>query len=429
MLRLTKAQMQLAEKLADQSGLTYPIMMQNAGVAAFQYLKSEFGDSNQSCVILAGNGNNAGDGFVMAKLFCNEGFDVTLILCMSAPKTPLAIAQFALLKDLNITVIDSENEHERAKSAIASSGLLIDAIFGIGFSGELPSGVAAIVHAANAVDAIRVSLDIPSGADVDSGKISGACFQAELTLSFGAYKYAHSMLPAMEKCGKVVVLDIGISGEIIHAVQNHVTKLSDKLVAPLLPLRKADSNKGDFGKLLNISGAATMAGAAMMSTLAAMRVGTGIVRLATTASVAGMVAPHLMEAMTCGLAETKQGSISMDAIDTIEGLLQKSTGCLIGCGLSVNDDTKHIVEYVVENTNCSVVIDADGLNCLVDRLDLLKSAKYTPIITPHIGEMARLVGMSVPDVIQNAQRVARVFAKEYQTVVVLKSHKTLIATP
>ncbi len=429
MLTLTKNQMQIVEKLADQNGLSYKFMMQNAGSMAYKYIQRKIGMGKVKCVILAGNGNNAGDGFVMARLLSQDNVDVTLIMCMGVPLTPLSIEQFELLRNLHITIIDIKDDMEKAKSAVASANIIIDAIFGIGFHGELPAEVAKIVVAANDTQATRVALDIPSGTNADSGEVAKVCFQADLTLSFAAYKYAHLNPPANEKCGVVEVLDIGIPSNIIYAVINHITKLTPKMIVDSLPIRKFDAHKGDFGKLLNISGSGSMGGAAMMSTLGAMRIGAGIVRLATTQRVATMIAPHLMEAMTCPLEDEADGSISMNAIDEIERLLELSTTCLIGCGISVTDNTKQIVEFVLKNTKCNLVIDADALNCIVGNVDLLKSAINIPIITPHIGEMARLVGMSIQDVIDNSVNIARVFAKEYNVVVVLKSHKTLIATP
>ncbi|MFZ2539272.1 MAG: NAD(P)H-hydrate dehydratase [Oscillospiraceae bacterium] len=429
MLKLTKNQMQLVEKLADQNGLSYKFMMQNAGSMAYKYLQSKIGMEKKKCVILAGNGNNAGDGFVMARLFSQDGIAVTLIMCMGVPLTPLSIEQFELLRDLNITIIDIKDDIEKAKSAILSAEIIIDAIFGIGFHGELNPEVATIVTMANDTKITRISLDIPSGTNADSGEVASVCFHADLTLSFAAYKYAHSKPPAKQNCGVVEVLDIGIPSNIIYAVVNHVTKLTAQMIADSLPVRKIDSNKGDFGKLLNISGCASMGGAAMMSTLAAMRIGVGIVRLATPRTVATTVASHLMEAMTCPLEEEADGSISMNSANEIKRLLEISTTCLIGCGISVTSNTKQLVEFVIKNTKGSLVLDADALNCIVENVDLLKSATNIPIITPHIGEMARLVGMSIQDVIDNSVDIARVFSKEYNVVVVLKSHKTLIATP
>ncbi|MEG0693746.1 MAG: NAD(P)H-hydrate dehydratase, partial [Oscillospiraceae bacterium] len=139
--------------------------------------------------------------------------------------------------------------------------------------------------------------------------------------------------------------------------------------------------------------------------------------------------PHLMEAMTIPLQEGTDGAISMNSINELTNLLNQSNTCLIGCGLSVTSNTKRMVEFVLKNTNCSLVLDADALNCIVNNVDFLKEAVNIPIITPHIGEMARLVGMSIQDVLDNSLNIARVFAKEYNVVVVLKNHKTIIATP
>lgn len=429
MLTLTKTQIKLAEKLADQNGLSYKMMMENAGTMSYEYLNSKIGVRNKKCVILAGNGNNAGDGFVMARLFCNDKIDVTIIMCMGEPKTDLSIENYKRLKNFDINIININDNIDNAKAEISSANIIIDAIFGTGFHGDLTDPVSDVLRTVNITNAKRVALDIPSGINADSGEFAKNCFNADITLTFATYKYAQLNTPSTEKCGVVEVLDIGIPSSIIYTVSNHVTKLSKEMIIDILPIRKSNSNKGDFGKLLNISGSLTMGGAAMMSTLSAMRIGAGIVRLATPTSVAKMIAPHLMEAMTFPLQETQDGSISVKSIDNISDLMNKSSACLIGCGLSVTDKTIQVVEHVIKTSNCNIIIDADALNCIAKNVDVLKSAKHTPIITPHIGEMARLVDMSIQDVIDNSVNIARVFAKEYKCIVVLKSYKTLIATP
>ena len=429
MLTLTTTQVRLVENLANQNGLSYSLMMQNAGTMAYQYLSSQEDLIGKQCVILAGNGNNAGDGFVLARLMCQANLNVTLIMCMSAPLTPLGIENFELLRGLAITIIDAQDDIARSKISISTADIIVDAVFGIGFRGELPQVARTVIQVANEVDVTHIALDIPSGINADSGECAEIFFRADKTLSFVAYKFAHLHELANERCGVVEILDIGIPSSIVHAVLNHVTQITEELVCAILPKRKPNSHKGDYGKLLNIAGCEFMSGAAMMSTLAAMRIGAGVVRLATTSSVATMVTPHLMEAMTLPLHEGTDGAISINSISKLGKLLQHSNTCLIGCGLSVTSNTKRLVEYVIENAECNLVIDADALNCCVGHADWFKSMKMTPIITPHMGEMARLVDMSVQDVLDNSVDVAKIFAKEYRVIVVLKSDKTIIATP
>lgn len=430
-MTLTKGQMQLAERLADQNGLTFGLMMENAGIMASKYILTKVCGGNfaeRRFVILAGNGNNAGDALVVARLLSEKRCRVTLVMCVGKPLAPLAVHNYERLLSLDVKIIDADKDKNGVAASITQADVIIDGIFGISFHGELEGSAAAAVDAANYSCAVRVALDLPSGVVCDNGQTSRVCFNAAFTLAFAAYKPAHSMSPADKFCGTIAVLDIGIPSGIIYAVINHTLKITPAMVAQMLPKRASTANKGDFGKLLNISGSATMTGAAMMSTLAAMRSGAGIVRLATVKSAAAMVAPHLMEAITIPLEQDSEGGIDIGCINELIGLTEKSTACLLGCGLSVTASTKQLVEYIIKNINCSLILDADGLNCIAGNTALIRAAKKPVIITPHIGEMARLVDMSIGDVIENAQNIAKVFAKENNCTVVLKSHKTLIAT-
>lgn len=428
MLTLTVAQMKNAERLADENGLSYGRMMENAGTAAFRYLKERHALLQKKCVILAGAGNNAGDGFVIARKMLEEGCVPVVLLCCGEPKSELARANFALYTEKKGIVIDAAEDPQGAERALSQAGLVIDGIFGTGFRGELAATAAGMVALANAGGAERVALDIPSGMDADSGHAGEVCFRAGLTLSFAAFKPAHHNAESGAYCGRVEVLDIGIPADTAFAAAGDVRHLTAEYIQGLLPVRRADSHKGDYGNLLLIAGSNGMGGAAMMATLAALRSGAGKTTLASTATVVRSAAASLMEAMTLSLPEA-DGAIDGADSEQLERALHNATACMLGCGLSVTEGTKRLVTAVIEGTECPLVLDADALNILAEQPELLKRAARPPILTPHPGEMARLCGMTTRQIVENPMSAARLFAREYGCVVVLKGHRTVIAVP
>lgn len=431
MLTLTCAGMRLAERLADEAGLSFEQMMKNAGEISYEFLNQKLSLRTKTCAVLAGVGNNAGDGFVIAKRLAVEGATVTIILCDGAPEAPLAKARFSELSAYRVNIINGQTAFETAALLLSSVEIIIDAVYGTGFHGEIKGSPKKLIESANKSSALKVSLDIPSGIEGDGESPHSVFFKADYTLAYGAYKPAHHLEATKNACGRVALLDIGIPEEIIKKAISQRLEITREAVSKILPKRDEWAHKGDFGSLLCICGSRGMGGAAMMATLAALRTGAGITRLVAPSDIALMTAPQLMEAMTIPLSQNKAGAIAPTAenLNTLLELLKKSTACLIGCGLSCSEDTKQIVEYIIKNTECNIILDADGLNCIVGNTDILKTARSVPVITPHIGEMARLVSMTTEQVTKHARDIALVFAREHRCVVVLKGHNTIIATP
>lgn len=429
MLVLTTAQMKEVERQTDLAGVSYKDMMENAGTVSYNYLKMRYQIDDKNTLIICGSGNNGGDGFVLARKISENGGKAVVAMACGSPKTELAILNFGKLSDTSVGIIDISNDFELAKQYIDSAQIIVDAVFGTGFHGEPEAHVSEIFSYLNDSNKVKVSLDVPSGINADSGKSGEHCVNADITLAFGAEKPVHSNVLSKISCGVTEVLDIGIPYEVIIKVLNSVIPITGEMVSALLPKRAKESHKGSFGKLLNISGSINMTGAAMMSTMAAMRCGAGTTTLATTRSVANRVAANMMEAMTLPLPETVDGSIASSAGKAIDKVLPDMTGILMGCGLSCTPDVKRIVDLVLKNTYCNLVLDADALNCVGDDLDMFKDLRVTPIITPHIGEMARMCSLTIAQVKESAKDIAKLFAKDNNVIVVLKSDKTIIATP
>lgn len=429
MLILTTTQTKRAEKLTAKAGLSYMDMMKNAGLIAFKYCNKNYSILQKKTVVLCGNGNNAGDGFIIAKKIFESGGDVSVIMCCNAPTTKESAEALVALQGETIEIINLSNNPDTAKDRFDSAEIIIDAVYGTGFRGELSSSISNIFEYINDSSATKISLDIPSGVNADTGQASENHLVADATLTFASLKPAHVNDQSKKSCGHIEILDIGIPKGILYMVKNNAVLLTQEKIAVSMPRRHQNTHKGNYGKLLNISGSRVMGGAAMMSTLSAMRMGAGVTTLATPECVANMFAGQMMEAMTLPLPQTTLGGISTSAIGDIDLMLKGSTACLIGCGLTVNEDTKQIVEYVISNAECSLVIDADAITCIAKDLDVLKKAKKPVIITPHMAEMARLTGQSIADINLNPFETADTFSKEYNAIVILKGHNTIITTP
>ena len=230
-------------------------------------------------------------------------------------------------------------------------------------------------------------------------------------------------------CGKIELIDIGIPAADIAAIPDGITLLSAETAAGCIPKRQEDSNKGDYGKLLNVGGCVHMTGAVILSTLSAMRCGVGLVKVAAPQPVLSAVASHILECIYSPLPVSESGSISIDGVEQLRTEMGWATAGLIGCGLSVCDDTRLLVEEVISSFGRPLVIDADGLNCVAENPAMLRKALAPVIITPHIKEMSRLTGLSV-EIIKNRRfDVAAQFAEKYGVTVVLKDSNTVIATP
>lgn len=429
MIVLTTKQMKKVEQLMNQTGLSYLDMMQNAGLAAFRYVSEKTQIGKKRCVVLCGNGNNAGDGFVFAREYYENGGEVSVVLCCSTPQTPESLQMFQVLQAYPIEIINLAVNPDMVKERIDEAHIIIDAIYGTGFHGELSSGMGSVIDYVNDSDVTRVALDIPSGVNADTGEFGDTYFKAGVTLCFAAPKPAHVNEESKKCCGNIRICDIGITKSVIYMVHNNALMVTQDMVLSYLPVRDPKSHKGTYGKLLNVCGSIAMSGAAMMSTLSALRMGAGTTTLAAPKSVTSMCAPYMMEAMTLPLPETESGTISASATRELELILKTKTACLLGCGLANTPDVRKVVEYVITNAECPLILDADALNVIAQNVNILKSLKSTAILTPHIGEMARLTGLTIDEVQKNLFKTANTFANEYQVVVVLKEHHTVIATP
>lgn len=426
----TIAQMKAAERLSNDMGVTYQRLMENAGSAAAAFIRRDLGPVvGRNFMLFCGNGNNGGDGFVMARKLFEEGANVITVLCGGEPRTAEAKYMYNCLLTADMTVLDFSEDRAKVDELIGGADYVVDALFGTGFSGEFREPFGEIAGTINSAKAVKISLDIPSGVNAESGEAAKGAVKADYTVAFGALKPGHLLLPGRELCGVSAAVDIGIPHEVLEQLPQSCFETSEEMVFSSIRPRSAYSNKGTYGRLLCITGSGNYPGAAAVSALGALRMGAGLVTLATTERVAGMIASRVPEATLLPLPEREDGTVSAGAREPLLPMLKRANAVLIGCGLGRGEDVPELVRFVLEEAEGRVILDADALNSIANSPDVLLSARKTPIITPHIGEMARLCGMSIEQVLKSRVELAVETAEKYKAVVVLKDAVTVVAAP
>ena len=442
---LTPGQMKIAERMAVESGTSYERLMENAGRGAAEHILQCFfraeGEKlpGKNVLVLLGKGNNGGDGLVIARRLLEEvpGLRVTLLFGLGRKLSELAALNLKRLAPFKerVTMLDGEEvNNQELKSLCSKSHLIIDGIFGTGFSGQLPEKIARLLRVANGSKAVRIALDIPSGMDCCSGVLDADTFRARITYTFAAMKPAHLLKRSRGLCGDKQTVEIGITEEMMEQISGSITYLDAQTVRGALPSRQEDSNKGSYGKLLIIGGCASMSGAVLLSSMAAYRCGVGLVMTAAPETALTAVRMQLPEAIHCVLPLGETGAVSPENGDMLAQKLNRwSSAALIGCGMSVTEESKAVVRQLLTETEKPMVIDADGLNCIAvmgeEGMKLLENAKAPLILTPHMLEFSRLSGMSIDGIKADRFTIAQDFATKHHLTLVLKDSNTVIASP
>lgn len=415
----TSEKMKKIEAAANEKGLSYLEMMENAGNACADAIYKHFACTGKNIAVVCGKGKNGGDGFVAARRLKDLGCNVSVVLACGLPVAEDAIIMFNRMKDIEAYSFDSE----WAKEEIASADLIVDAVFGFGFKGEPDEKTAEVFEFINRSKAVVASIDLPSGAECDSAKVSKSCIRADLTLAISCRKPAHVLLPACKYCGKTIVVDIGLDTGVVR--EEFIT--FGKKPMKILPTRNDTSHKGDYGKVLSICGSFKYPGAAVLAATGAVKVGAGLVTAAFPEKAYLAIASKLTEPIMLPLPCCEDGFLARGALDKLLPESEKATTVLIGCGLGQTLGTASIFEEVLSSCKKSLVIDADGINLLSMNINIPEAIKGRTVITPHPGEMARLVGLTVQQVNDNRFALAKLFAKKYGVVVALKGANTVVS--
>src|SRR5262245_12631834 len=431
---LNSAQMRDADRRSiDEIGIASIVLMENAGRQVVAAIEAMFSDlPARRVAVLCGRGNNGGDGFVVARTLLQRGVDVSIFVVGDvAGVRGDARANLEVLGHLGHAIVEISDAQawELHFSEIRGCDLLVDAMFGTGLKTPLTGLFETIVADINGSDLAVVSVDLPSGLSADTPDPIGPCIDATMTVTLGAPKLPLLLPPGEGHCGDVVIADIGIPEAAIDAVEGpHLELLTRDVVRALVEPRPADSHKGDYGHVLVLAGGRGKTGAAHLAAMGALKSGAGLVTVATIKSSQPIVAAMAPEYMTEGLEEGPDGGLLLESLDRV--LSSQADVIAAGPGLGTAKSTVAFIRGLLARAGVPLVLDADGLNAFADAPELLVGPEGRDvIITPHPGELARLVGVTTADVQANRIEIAQGFAEAHQLYVVLKGHRSLIATP
>ncbi len=428
---VTAQQMKNIDRRAIRGfGIPGPVLMENAASAIMAEMEKFFdGLGGVRVGILCGKGNNGGDGLALARRLKIRGVPVRVaLLAPFSAVTGEAKVNLSILRKTDVEI--RENAAARSLADIISwSDVLVDALLGVGLASPLRGAYARAVAMVNASGRPVVSVDIPTGIDADTGAVMGAAIKADLTVTMALLKRGLVLYPGAEYAGTVRVADIGIPPEVIEQEKIAVRLLDRGSAWGAADRRKRDSHKGDYGHLMVIAGSPGKAGAAIMAARGALRAGAGLVSVATPNGLVPVIQSQLAEAMCVPAAESIEGTLGVGSEEELLKAAEHMSAVALGPGLSTHFETAQVVRDMVQRLTVPMVVDADGLNAFAGYTGILKKAKAPVILTPHPGEMGRLVSMSSSDVQKDRLDVASRFAKEHKVIVVLKGAGTVVALP
>lgn len=420
-------QMTEAEQRSEKNGVSRVILMQNAAAGCLDYLRRRLGSlRGRSVALLCGSGNNGGDGAELAFLLREQGALPVVIFTDKAPETDTARACIGRHSAELEKVFVSDNIGAALK-ILGTAEVIVDCVFGTGFHGELPAPCAELFDFAAKCKGLRVSVDIPSGVNGNSGSVAAHSFKPDVTLVLGAVKIGLLNYPCSDFCGERELIDIGIGD---NCYGEYEGRLTDGRIYKMLPERGRGANKGSFGKLLNVAGCENYIGAAVLSSRAALRVGAGLVTLASVREAVRAAAAAVPECVFMSLSADGEGFIDgAGAAQALCAAAEKATAITAGCGMGNRRGTAETVTALLKNGKCPVILDADGINSVSGNINVLKDNDRPIVLTPHPGEFSRLTGLSVKEIQAGRLEKARSFALDTGTTVLLKGADTVTASP
>ena len=414
-------------------GIPSIVLMENAGRQVVAAMEATFGDlGDQRVAVIAGRGNNGGDGFVVARTLLQRGVDVSVFLLAEVKDVRGdARTNLEILGRLGVSVVEVTNEQdwELHFSDISSCDVIVDAIFGTGLRNAVGGMLQTVVADVNSSGIPVVAVDLPSGLSADTHDVPGDAIDAALTVTLAAPKLPLVLPPAERHCGDLVIADIGIPEPVIDGLDGpQVQILTREAMRELVLPRASDAHKGDFGRVLVVAGSLGKTGAAHLAAVGALRSGAGLTTVAVPREALPIVAALGAEYTTEPLPHAEHGGLTVEAVEHV--LKLQADVIAVGPGIGTSAETRAFVHELLERSGVPLVLDADALNAFEGDAEALRGRDGVDvIITPHPGEMARLLGVSIEDVQRNRVDAARDFATAHQVHVVLKGHRTVIATP
>ncbi len=415
----------------EEIGVPSPVLMERAGVAVVDHIRRLF--EPKRVVVLSGRGNNGGDGLVIARELFNYGFTVKVIILSDRESMSRdSVLQYEIAKK---TGIDISFKNSIDDSDI-DNVIIVDAILGTGLNKPVRERLAEVIDIVNTSRGDVFAVDIPSGISADTGEVMGKAVKAKWTVTFGLPKIGHMLYPGRKYCGELFIENIGFPMKLLNSDDLKVEIPDSKDAALLIPKRPPDSHKGSYGHVLVVGGSRGKTGAPLMTARAALKSGSGLVTIGAPDSVIDVFQAKVVEEMTLSLPGTDKGGFSVKASDKILDFATNSADVIaIGPGMGVDDAGIGIMKEIIKGSPVPLIIDADGLNCissLTDKeiSDMLSNAGSSLILTPHPGEMARLIRDPFITSVDKARFESVLkFSMEKGVYIASKGAPTLIADP
>lgn len=417
----------------DEFGMPGRVLMENAGRGAVEFLRQQFPDlAERHVAVAAGRGNNGGDGHVIARGLAQRDIAVTVYLLAEKNQVSGEAADnLALLERMGVPVVEvpDADAFDSAKASMRRHDLWVDAILGTGLKSEVRGFFRDVIEFINNSEHPVFAVDVPSGLNSDTGQVCGTCVRASATATFAFAKTGHFIYPGAWLRGTLHIVDIGIPPHIAAEVAPKQFLLTQSWVRGVFRPRSPDIHKGRTGHLLVVAGSPGKTGAASMSAMSAMRSGAGLVTLAVPAALNPVLETLLTEVMTVPLEDQGSGLLKSSARETLLELTESKACLALGPGIGKSEGAREIVYALVSESRIPLVVDADGLNLLAGDISVLGRRKFPTILTPHPGEMARLIDRSVKEIQTDRVGTARRFAETHRVHLVLKGANTVVAHP
>lgn len=445
---LSAAAMREVDRRAiEEIGIPSLVLMENAALglveAVIRMDDNEGADDEtggvETVAIFCGPGNNGGDGLALARHLDARGYELAVFLVTAGKELrgDAAVQQEICEKQgIELFPVAARDDLEPVLAVAREADLVVDALFGTGLTRPLEGTFAELVKALNDLPARRLAVDLPSGLNGTRTDVFGPCFDADLTVTFAALKPATVLPPAADHVGEVLVTELGIPPHLVAEVeepdgeeQSRFFLLDGASLAPELTPRPPDGHKGDFGHVVVLAGSPGKAGAAVLAARGAVRGGAGLVTAAVPQPLLATVDGASLESMTLALPATEGGALAEAAVEELLAFLEDKDALALGPGLGRSAETVAAIQRLVREVPVPLVLDADGLNAFEGRAGELTGRRGPTVLTPHPGEMARLLGISSAEVQADRVGVVRRAARKTGAVVVLKGHQSLVATP
>lgn len=413
----------LEKRAATELGISDRVAMEHAGIAACDVIRRE--TSATRFVILCGLGNNGGIGFVVARKLHADGARVRVFLFGDPSSLEDAILDSFEAARRSGVRWDQYDDHDELRTALHGSPAVIDGLLSTGLEGDVSGDLAEAIALANQCSGPVISLDIPSGVCADTGQVRGTAVRAQATITFGLPKRGNVLPPGSSRVGRLYVSHVGLSPEL-----QQDERINVELVTPArIGDRAAHGHKGSFGDILIIAGAAAYFGAPSLAAMACLRAGAGYVRLACPQSMAPTIAALAPEVVLVPQRETDGGSIARDNLVDLLTLAKEVDFVIIGPGISLHATTQDLVRELVAGIDKPILIDGDGITAIAKDASIVRGREARTVLTPHPGEMARLLSASTRKVVSDPVVAAVTAVQRFEAHIVLKGANTVVAQP